>query len=125
MNGTASTTEAPAVVSLHIANTVTGEYDVRKPLPYPFHLDAEGNVLSQDFWRGEPIKLLGFQESPDVHEVNLLVEDWLPTATSPTTSQVVGPVAAVGMWPVFLDADGTIWAHRFPVDNVSRVGELA
>lgn len=123
MTETSNTTEAAPVVSLHIANTVTGEYDVRQPLPYPFHLDADGNVTRQDFWRGEPLKLLGFQSDPDVHEVDLLVEDWLPTAAAgyAAASGACSPVDAVGMWPVFRDADGTIWSHRFPVDQVSRI----
>ena len=115
--------EAPHHVTLHIANTATGEYDVHRPLPYPFHLDADGNVLRQEFWRGEPVKLLGFQYSPDAQEIGLLAEDWLPTAASYHSSNVVGPTAVVGLWPVFLDADGSIWSHVYPVDGVTRAGE--
>ena len=38
-----------------------GEYDVHQSVPYPYHIDSEGNVLRQDFWRGDPSRLIGFQ----------------------------------------------------------------
>ncbi len=96
--------------SVQVANTTTGRYDVHKPLPYPFHIDAEGNVLRQDFWRGEPERLVGFQEKADVNHVDLRVQDWLAT----------GDEAPEGWHPVFVDADGTMWSHAFPV--MSREG---
>jgi hypothetical protein len=91
--------------TVQVANTGTGEYDVHQPLPYPFHIDAEGNVLRQDFWRGEPSRLLGFQEKRDVQHVDLRVEDWLATDDD----------APEGWYPVFVDADGTLWNHACPV----------
>lgn len=92
--------------SIQVANTPTGEYDVHKPLPYPYQIDADGSVLRQDFWRGEPARLLGFQQDADVQQVDLLAEDWLATEDS----------APAGWHPVFMDADGGMWNHAYPVE---------
>jgi len=73
-----------------------GEYDVMQPVPYPYHIDADGCVLQQDFWRGEPASLIGFQKNRDRQTVDLFFHDW--------TDQDV-----TGMHPVFVDADGSMW----------------
>jgi hypothetical protein len=89
---------------VQVANTLTGEYDVHKPLPYPFHIDDDGSVLRQDFWRGEPARLLGFQSTQE-HRVDLFAHEWLATTDE----------APEGWYPVFQDSDGGIWAHAYPV----------
>lgn len=93
--------------SIQVANTATGEYDVRQPLPYPYHIDPDGTVLRQDFWRGEPARLAGFQQHADVQHVDLLAHVWLADDSE----------APQGWFPVFIDADGGMWSHRFPVAN--------
>jgi hypothetical protein len=101
MNDTTTPTKA-----LQVANTPSGEYDVMKPLPYPFHVEPDGSIARQDFWRGEPLRLLGFQHHANRHTVDESAEAWL-----------AGEVEVGGMYPVFLDADGTMWNHTFPVER--------
>lgn len=99
-------------ISIQVANMPDGSYDVHKPLPYPFHVTDElGAVGRQDFWRGEPIRLIGFQESPDVQRVKVLTRGFWNE-----------PQQVVGMWPVFADADGGMWNHKHPVTEVTVHG---
>lgn len=91
--------------TVQVANTTTGRYDVHKPLPYPFHIEPDGAVARQDFWRGEPARLAGFQRDADENRVDVRVEDWLADPELDVT----------GTFPVFVDADGSIWRHAFPV----------
>lgn len=99
-----------STISIQPANTVTGEYDVRKPLPYPFHIDAAtGDVGRQDFWKGDPARLLGFQKSADVQHVDLWLNDWAKS-----------PAAAVGMFPVFVSKDGGMYNYTTPISDVTE-----
>lgn len=93
--------------TIHIANETDGSYNVHRPLPCPFHIEDDGSVARQDFWRGEPLRLLGFQEKPDVPHIHVRAEDWLKNDTD-----------VRGHFPVFLDADGSIWSHRYPVEKL-------
>ena len=88
---------------LQLGNTETGEYDVREALPYPYRVNEDGTIDRQDFWQGSPYALLGFQRG-DVQEVVVLAEDWLRDG-----------VDVSGLRPVFTDAGGTVWAHRYAV----------
>lgn len=90
--------------SIQVANSEDGTYDVRKPLPYPFHIEDDGSVARQDFWRGEPARLAGFQRTEEQH-VDVFAADWLADDSIDVT----------GMFPVFIDADGGMWNHAMPV----------
>ena len=106
-------------ISIQPANTPSGRYDVNIPLPYPYHLIVPGNVDRlvalavdrQDFWRGDPAKLIGFQRG-DAQEVVLWPGDF-----------VANPESAVGLRPVFLTAAGDMYALAVPVDSVSTYEE--
>lgn len=47
-----------------------------KTLPYPYHIDKNGLVGRQDFWKGRPFKLIGFAKSNKINKINLIFEDW-------------------------------------------------
>lgn len=100
------------VVSIHPAQTpdVSAEYDPMISVPYPFHIEPDGSVARQDFWRGDPQMLLGFQETADRQRVVLLTAAWLAGDLQ----------KAVGMWPVFSTSNGGMWAHRHPVQRVTE-----
>lgn len=83
-------------------------YDPKLPLPYPFHIEDDGSVARQDFWRGDPAKLVGFQRG-NVQRVVLTVEDWIAGDAD----------AAVGLKPVFVDSDGDLWNDDRPVQTVT------
>lgn len=91
--------------------------DLRKP--YPWHIAAEGKaaggVLRQDFWRGEPAQLVGFQERNDAQRVALHTRDWLAGDLQ----------QAVGMYPVFMDADGGMWHDEVAIATVTEFREKA
>lgn len=77
-------------------------------LPYPYFVDSEtGAVQRQDFWQGEPAGLLGFQKTADEQRVALHMKDWAEN-----------PQKAVGMFPVFVRAEGGIYSLSMPVESV-------
>lgn len=96
-------------ISIQTANTETGDFDVMKPRPYPFHIDAEtGEVGRQDFWKGDPFKLVGFQNDANRQTVDVFY-----------TAFVADPQAVVGKFPVFLRADGSMYSMTVPVDTIT------
>jgi hypothetical protein len=98
---------------VQIANTPDGSYDVRQPLPYPYYIKSDGRIDRQDFWRGEPARLLGFQADPDIQKVDVLAESWLADPNC----------EVVGMFPVFVDDDGSMWNSAHPVTNAERFSD--
>lgn len=81
------------VITIQPANSADGTYDVHEPLPYPYHVDAAtGDVGRQDFWKGVPFRVLGFQKDVDVQQVDL----WWEEAAA-------DPDQIVGMFAVMLD----------------------
>lgn len=60
--------------------------------PLPFTFDQHGFVGNQDFWRGDPWRLIGFTADPDQHVIDLQREEFLAE-----------PERAVGMHPVLMD----------------------
>lgn len=95
-------------ITIHLANTETGDYDVHKPMPYPYHIgDANGAVGRQDFWNGEPERLIGFQATRKRQVVDLFAAKFWDE-----------PAQAIGMYPVFQDRDGGVWNMSYPVTEV-------
>ncbi|MBO9556730.1 hypothetical protein [Cellulomonas sp.] len=95
------------------------DYDVREPLPYPFHVD----VATGDCTRGRgtaeagddptgttPWRLLGFQRG-DVQELVLTLRDF-----------AADPQSAVGLVPVFLNWRGGVFSLAVPITNVTVHG---
>ena len=80
-------------MTLHYGETATGV------LPYPHHIDAAGDVGGQEFWRGNPSRLLGFVTNQDDFDIQH-VED--PT----------------GLYPVFV-AHGEFYTWDAPVSRWS------
>lgn len=84
------------VITIQPGNSPDGTYDVRWPMPYPFHVDAEtGDVGYQDLWKGDPFRVVGFQKEVDVQKVDL---HWHDAAADPQK--------IVGMFPVMLGTNG-------------------
>lgn len=81
--------------------------NIRESRPFPYNLDAEGKVLDQDFWKGDPAGLIGFQKEPDVQRVGLFFRDFTEN-----------PLKAIGMYPVFVDATGGMYCFTRPVESV-------
>lgn len=65
------------------------------PKPYPFFITPDGNVERQDFWRGNPERLLGFSD--------LAFSDVVKVTVGKAFKK---PELAVGMYPIFKDSNG-------------------
>lgn len=76
-------------------------------LPYPFHVTADGSILRQDFWHGDPKRVVGFAKRLDVHQVDL----WWTQAWK-------SPQEAVGMYLVTQNADGSMHSHRTAIESM-------
>ena len=99
------------IISIQPANTAAGAYDVKLPLPYPFHIEAEtGNVGRQDFWKGDPLRLMGFQVDADVQHVDVLYREFMND-----------PKVGEGKFAVFMRADGSMYSMTMPIMSVTPV----
>lgn len=76
-------------------------------VPYPYYITENGDVDRQDFWKGDPSALVGFQNDINVQQVDLLREDWWNN-----------PHDAIGRHPVFVDDKGHLWAHKQAISEV-------
>lgn len=105
-----------STITIQPGNTSDGTYDVRQPLPYPYHVNAEtGDVGRQDFWKGDPARVLGFQRTADRQRIDLLWED-----------AAKDPQQIVGMYPVLLDTspgretdEGQMYNLTVPITDVA------
>jgi hypothetical protein len=80
-------------------------------LPYPYHVTEDGDVMGQDFWRGEPEAVIGFQRDATVQKVDLWWDD-----------TVADPQQVVGMYPVLRER-GNLSTLLIAVESVT-VAEL-
>ena len=97
------------VLSIHIGQPGEGmNYNVNKPLPYPYHVDAStGGVRPGPQTNNEIWRLIGFQPDTNTQRVEVWLEDWLNE-----------PDTAVGLVPVFVDAD-RMFNLNAPVTSVT------
>lgn len=79
-------------------------------LPYPFFIDEDGFVLRQEFWRGKPYKLLGFNDTPKAGDIKLMRKEFM-----------FYPQAAVAMYPVFKDATDNWYTYDLPIEAVKVI----
>lgn len=91
-----------------ITDQITDDGTELQQLPYPFHVDENGNVLRQDFWRGDPAAVIGFQDRVDVQRVNL----WWKQV-------VADPQRAVGKYAVTVDSDGGMATRVVAIASVT------
>lgn len=96
------------MIRIQPANTLTGEYDVHRPQPYPYFIEPNGDVARQDVWQGDPAALIGFQRREDVQTVDLTNEEFQ-----------ADPQRAVGMFPVFVTAGGVLFVYTLPINSVT------
>lgn len=87
-------------------------------LPYPFHVTEDGDVEDQEFWRGDPKAVVGFQDDVARQRVDLWWRD-----------VVADPQRAVGKYPVMVqdkqNASGTnLYTYVIAIQSV-EVREVA
>lgn len=88
-----------STISIHLANTATGEYDVRLPLPKPLHCDPATGRITRRQAEYDIDQVIGFTSDPDEFEVDITWQEWV--ASDPVCSAVIE-----GMFPVVTHAGG-------------------
>lgn len=100
-------------ISIQIANTITGEYDVKLPLPKPLHCDSGGNVIRPHAVNADQV--IGFANRPDSGRLDLLWKTWVDAPS-------LDAGAVLGMFPVII-SDGHIASLNRPVSGVLLNGD--
>jgi hypothetical protein len=77
--------------------------------PYPFVVAPNGGVEGQEFWRGDPKGVVGFQRAADVQHVDLWWDDYAAG----------DPQDAVGMFPVMTRARGSLYTFTIAIESVT------
>lgn len=78
-------------------------------LPYPFHIQPDGKVGRQDFWRGKPLKLIGF--NPKLQ-------------TGPMKGTVIfekfweNPKLAIGKFPIMQHKNKKYYTYGIPIKSL-------
>jgi hypothetical protein len=76
-------------------------------VPYPFAVKENGEVDGQDFWRGDPAAVLGFQNDEEVQRIDVWWSD-----------VVSDPELAVGKFPVMIEESGNIYTYTVKIESV-------
>lgn len=82
-----------------------------KQLPYPFFINEDGSVQRQDFWKGEPAKLMGFSKSKKQGVVrgSISFGDFMED-----------PERAIGMFPIFEHKNGDWFTYQDAIESVDK-----
>lgn len=85
-----------AVINKKVSITLQPEERSNGVLPYPYFIDEQGFVGRQDFWKGEPYRLIAFNSEcvQGVGKRMVRFDEFL-----------ADPQLAVGMYPVFEHKD--------------------
>jgi hypothetical protein len=75
-------------------------------LPYPYFIDAKGNVGRQDFWKGEPLKLICFAKKNEAKSSLDFDKFWK------------NPSKCIGLYPVFEHSNGEWFTYKDPIESV-------
>lgn len=81
-------------------------------LPYPFFIDEKGNVGRQDFWKGNPKKLIGFSpiKTQDFHKKQIDLRIFLKN-----------PKKAIGMYPIFAHKDKNWHTYQDKIESIKII----
>lgn len=82
-------------------------------MPYPYFINEAGEVGRQDFWKGSPLKLVGFNGAAKNETVEPAcgLEDFLKD-----------PKQAIGKYPIFEHADGEWFTYKDRIASVDEKG---
>lgn len=81
-------------------------------LPYPFYVNEAGEIQRQDFWNGNPTKVIGFQRDLAVQTIDLWWREAYPE-----------PTKTVGMYLVTVDSDGQWGVHSTAIASAFEFSE--
>jgi len=81
-------------------------------LPYPYFINEKGFVGRQDFWKGNPYKLIGFspisEQKFDKRQIDLSVF-------------LKNPKKAIGMYPIFEHKNKEWHTYQDKIESVSSL----
>jgi hypothetical protein len=78
--------------------------------PYPFLVTEDGFVLDQDFWRGDPERIVGFQNDEEIQRIDVWWSD-----------VVKDPELAVGKFPVMVEKGQGLYTYTVAVESAEAV----
>jgi hypothetical protein len=78
-------------------------------LPYPYYVNTDGTIDRQDFWRGDPIRVVGFVADSARQEVDL----WWTEAEK-------DPNQVIGMYLITSDTE-EIWSTHETAISVVKI----
>ena len=76
-------------------------------MPYPYHISKTGLVGRQDFWKGNPYRLIGFSNKPKAGSVDLELSAFISV-----------PVQAINLYPVFADQQDNWFTEKVKIVSV-------
>lgn len=82
-------------------------------LPYPFVIAEDGKVEHQEFWKGDPGCLIGFQDTLANQTLGMTTDRWW-----------ADPQLAVGKYPIFVNNNGAIYVARVAIAEVTVYEDL-
>lgn len=88
-------------------------------LPYPYIIDEKGYVQRQDFWKGNPYKLLGFNNRPVGGEMN--VAQFIQLQTSDMDIPAEDMLLGEGAYGVFSTDDNQWFTMTEPFASVEEL----
>lgn len=96
--------------SIHFSpctDQITEDGEELRQVPYPFHVNPNRTIMGQDFWQGDPTRVMGFARKLDIQELDLSWMNFLHT-----------PQLAVGMYVVTANERGEFSTHLSAVSEV-------
>lgn len=103
-----------STVSIHLANTVGGEYDVKWPLPKPLHCDRFSGEITRPVPGNDFDHVIGFTADLASFVIDFTWSEWV--------TEPLDPKLVVGMFPVVIE-DGKFATLPLPIRQVSVDGK--
>lgn len=75
-------------------------------LPYPWHIDESGKVLCQDFWKGDPERLIGFAQPDNVYEIKVCLKEVFTKGAHVINNLLPVFSTSAGDWATFASVTG-------------------
>ena len=104
---------AMIAVTIHLANSASGEYDVRFPLPKPLHCTDKGLIARGG---GDVVQVIGYASEIDSETADITWDKWA------CHNRAFDPDDVYGMFPVVICYDQIPATLTLPVTRVVIYG---
>lgn len=80
-------------------------------LPYPYFINKnDGKIGRQDYWKGNPYRLIGFNDEPKAGDISLSFSQFKEN-----------PKLAINKYPVFSSKDDEWVTHTNPIESIDII----